>query len=148
MIYIVTILILFIFWYLNKKSINKFFYQEEKTIRKKLDLCLKVCEDFGWTPVDSVRLRIAFEYFISKPNEFNGTSIINDNWVIRGLEPESVIHDYDWIMATSLRQLLTSNLDYAKRLRKRNSNWFWVWGFIFVGLNIVSLFKSIKYIKL
>jgi hypothetical protein len=146
MIYIVTAIVLFIFWYLNKKSENKFFYQEEKVIRQKLNLCLEVCKDFEWSPVDEIKLRIAFEHFILKPNEFNGTSVINDNWVIKGLEPESVIHDYDWIMANSLKQLLISNLDYVQRLRKRNVNWFWCWGFIFVSLNIVGIFKSIKYI--
>lgn len=146
MIYIISVVTIFIFWYLNLKSSNKFFYQEEKIIRNKLDLCLKVCNDFGWSPVDNIKLRIAFEYFISNPNHFNGTSVINDNWVIKGLEPESVIHDYDFIMSTNLIQLLKANLDYVQRLRKRNVNWFWCWGFIFVSLNIVSIFKSIKYI--
>lgn len=147
MIYIIPIITLFIFWYLNLKSDNKFFYQEEKKIRQKLDLCLKVCEDFEWSVVDCLRLRISFEYFILNPNEFNGTSVINDNWVIKGLEPESVQHDYDWIHASSLKQLLESNLRYVKLLRKRNVNWFWCWCFIFISLNIVSFFKSLKFIN-
>ncbi len=146
MIYLVTAITLFIFWYLNKKSKNNFFYQDEKVIRQKLNLCLEVCNDFEWSPVDKIKLRISFEHFILNPNEFNGTSVINDNWVIKGLEPESVIHDYDWITSKSLKQLLISNLEYVKRLRKRNVNWFWCWVFIFVSLNIVGIFKSIKYI--
>lgn len=146
MIYIVTTLVLFVFWYLNKKSNNRFFNQKEQIIRNKLELCEKVLINFEWSKKDVVRFKVACEYFISNPSQYNGTSVINDNWVIKNLEPESVIHDYDWIMATSLRQLLISNLEYARRLRKRNVNWFWCWGFIFVGLNIVSLFKSLKYI--
>lgn len=147
MIYLVVIF-LFAIWYLNKKSKNDFFFQDEKVVREKLDLTLSILDGFGWSSVDNIMLRISFEYFIIKPKEYNGTSIINDNWVIKGLEPESVIHDYQWIMASSFIHLHKSNLDYVKRLRKRNVNFIWCWGFIFVGLTLVSIFKSIKYIKI
>jgi hypothetical protein len=68
--------------------------------------------------------------------------------MIKGLEPMSVEHDFDWIFAKSFRDLHRSNINYCKKLRDTNGNWFWVWGFIFCGLEIVSIFKSIKYIKL
>jgi hypothetical protein len=68
--------------------------------------------------------------------------------MIKGLEPMSVEHDYEWIMANSFKDLHDSSLKYCKKLRDTNSNWFYVWGWIFCGLTIVSIFKSIKYIKL
>lgn len=144
---IIIISMLLLFWILNKKSKNDFFFQSETIIRNKLKFILDIWEDFGFDNYDEVRLRIAFEYFIANPKEYNGTSIINDFWLIKGLEPESVIHDYDYIMATSLKDLHKANIEYCKRLRKRNSQFFWVWGFIFCSLTIVSIFKSIKYLK-
>lgn len=143
---IIIIGMLLLFWILNKKSKNDFFFQSESEIRNKLKFILDIWEDFGFDNYDEVRLRIAFEYFIKHPKEYNGSSIINDFWLIKGLEPESVIHDYDWIMATSLKSLHKSNIEYCKRLRKRNAQWLWVWVFIFIGLSIVSIFKSIKYL--
>lgn len=148
MIYIYIIIFLAAIWILNKKSKNDFFFQEETVIRDKIELVIIIWKDFGFNSYDEIKLRIASEYFIKKPKEYNGTSIINDRCVIKSLEPESVIHDYEDIMAKSLKDLLKSNKEYCQRLRKRNANWFWVWGFIFCGLTIVSLFKSIKFIKL
>jgi len=124
------------------------FLGNEKMIRDKLDLVLKIWFDFGFEAYDEIRLRVASEYFIKNPKEYNGTSIINDMWIIKGLEPESVIHDYEDITAKSLKELLRSNKEYCKRLRKRNAQFLWVWGFIYCGLTIVSIFKSIKFIKL
>lgn len=135
-------------WYLNKKSKNDFFFQDETVIREKLEFVIKIWQDFGFDPYDEFKLRIACDYFIKNPKQYNGTSIINDRWIIRGLEPESVIHDYEDIMAKSLKDLLKSNKKYCQRLRKRNTNWLWVWGFIYSGLTIVSVFKSIKFIKI
>lgn len=144
----IILLILFCFWYLNKTSKNNYFFKNEEEIRNDFELIKVLFKNFGYTLVDEIQYSIAMEYFILKPKEYNGTSVINDNWLIKGLEPESVIHDYDWITAKSLNDLLHSNSRYCKRLRKRNTNWIWVWCFIFIGLNIVSLFKSIKYIFL
>lgn len=145
--YIIIAIVLFLVWYLNKKSTNNFFFQSEIEIRNKLKFIIDIWEDFGATKYDISSLRIAFEYFIKKPKEYNGSSIINDFWIIKGLEPESVIHDYDWIMARNLHDLAISNIEYCQRLRKRNAQWFWVWGFIFCGLTIVAVFKSIKFIN-
>jgi hypothetical protein len=143
----IFISMLLLFWILNKKSKNDFFFQSETIIRNKLKFILDIWEDFGFDIYDETKLRIAFEYFIANPKAFNGTSIINDFWLIKGLEPESVIHDYDYIMATSFKDLHKANIEYCSRLRKRNSQFLWVWGFIFCGLTIVSIFKSIKYLK-
>ena len=134
---------LFMVWYLNKKSKNDFFFQSEIIVRNKLKFILDILNDFEFSKYDEVRLRIAFEYFIKNPKEYNGTSVIADFWLIKGLEPESVIHDYDYIMATNLKDLHKANIEYCQRLRKRNAQWLWVWLFIFSGLSIVSIFKSI-----
>jgi len=146
--YFIILVFLLVIYILNKRSKNDFFYQDEDIIRKKLDIILSLWQDFGFTVYDEIKLRLAFEYFIKNPNEYNGTSIINDMWLIRGLEPESVIHDYEDIIATSSKHLLKSNKTYCQRLRKRNAQFFWVWGFIYCGLTIVTLFKSIKFIKI
>lgn len=148
MIYIYVIIFLGAIWFLNKRSKNNFFFQNENVILEKLEFIIKIWQDFGFDSYDEMKVRIAFEYFIKKPHEYNGTSIINDRWLIKGLEPESVIHDYEDIMAECLKDHLKSNKNYCKRLRKRNTQWLWVWGFIYCGLTIVSLFKSIKFIKL
>ena len=145
---IIIAIFLFVIWFLNKRSRNDFFYQSEIIIRNKLKFISDIWIDFEYSKYDEVRLRIAFEYFIVNPSEYNGTSIIADNWLIKGLEPESVIHDYDYIIATSLKDLLLANKEYCQRLRKRNTQWLWVWVFIYSGLTIVSIFKSFKYIKL
>jgi hypothetical protein len=147
MIYICILVFLLSIYILNKRSKNNFFFQDEDVIRKKLDIILSLWTDFRFDNYDEIKLRLAFEYFIEHPSEYNGTSIINDMWLIKGLEPESVIHDYEDIMASNIKHLLKSNKAYCKRLRKRNAQFFWVWGFIFCGLTIVTLFKSIKFIK-
>lgn len=147
MIYIFIIIFLVSIFVLNKYSKNYFFYQDESVIREKIDFVILIWKDFGFESYDEMKLRTASNYFIKNPKEYNGTSVVNDFWLIRGLEPESVIHDYDYITAKSLKDLLKSNKEYCKRLRKRNAQWLYVWGFIYCGLNTVSLFKSIKYIK-
>lgn len=147
MIYIFIIIFLVSIWILNKNSKNYFFYQDESVIREKIEFVILIWKDFGFESYDEMKLRIASNYFIKNPKEYNGTSVVNDFWLIKGLEPESVIHDYDYITAKSLKDLLKSNKQYCKRLRKRNAQWLYVWGFIYCGLNTVSLFKSIKYIK-
>jgi uncharacterized protein (DUF433 family) len=147
MIYIFIIIFLVSIWILNKTSKNYFFYQEESVIREKIEFVILIWKDFGFESYDEMKLRIASNYFIKNPKEYNGTSVVNDFWLIKGLEPESVIHDYDYITAKSLKDLLKYNKEYCKRLRKRNAQWLYVWGFIYCGLNTVSLFKSIKYIK-
>ena len=146
--YIIIAILLFVIWFLNKNSRNDFFFQSEIIIRNKLKLILDVWNDLGYSEYDKARLKIAFEYFIVNPKEYNGTSIIADQWLIKGLEPDSVIHDYDFIMATCLKDLLKANKEYCQRLRKRNTQWLWVWCFICSGLSIVSVFKSIKYITI
>jgi hypothetical protein len=142
MIYLISIsiVILFVFWYLNKTSKNNYFYNPKE---EDFQLILKLYDNFGW---DKSRFKMAWIHFTCLPKEYNGTSVINDRFMIKGLEPMSVEHDFDWIFAKSFKELHNSNIKYCKKLRDVNSNWFWVWGFIFCGLEIVSVFKSIKYI--
>lgn len=140
---IIITLVLFFFWYLNKTSKNDYFFNSKQKLIDDLELIEMLYKNFD---IDFKTYHKAWIYFKLNPNEYNGTSIINDRWFIKGLEPLSVEHDYNWIFAKSLKELIISNLDYCHKLRKVNSNWFWVWGFVFCGLNIVSIFKSIKYI--
>lgn len=141
------IALLLLFWILNKKSKNDFFFQSESEILNKLRFIIELWTDFGASKYDLVKLRLAFSYFMKRPKDYNGSSVINDFWLIKGLEPESVIHDYDFIMATSFKNLHRANKEYCQRLRKRNAQWLWVWGFIFCSLTIVSIFKSITFIN-
>jgi len=145
MMYLLIIPFLVVVWFLNKKSTNNYFKYTPKNI---------MCRDFvliksiyGSFGIDFNSFENAWRYFTEKPNEYNGTSVINDRWLIKGLEPLSVEHDYDWIIAKSLNELHKSNLKYCNNLRKINTNWIWVWGFIYLGLTFVSIFKSIKFIK-
>ena len=140
MIYTIIIICLAVLWYLNKTSKN-YYFQNPKL--EDYNLILELYENFG---IDNYLFIKAWDYFCLYPEDYNGTSVINDRWFIKNLEPLSVTHDYNWITAESLRELLESNLQYCNDLRKVNTNWLWVWGFVFIGLNLVSLFKSIKYI--
>ena len=144
MISILIITVLFIFWLLNKKSTNNYFiFTKGQKLKDDFELLIKIYSNFEIKFSDFEK---AWWYFREYPEEYNGSSIINDRFLIKGLEPFSVEHDYAWIMAKSFSNLHVSNLEYCKKLRKVNSNWFWVWGFIFCGLTLVSIFKSIKYI--
>lgn len=141
---IIITLVLFFFWYLNKTSKNDYFKEKQgQELWDDFYLIEKLYKNFD---IDFKTFTKAHSYFRQYPNEYNGTSIINDRWFIKGLEPLSVEHDYNWIMAKSFKELIISNLDYCHKLRKVNANWVWVWGFVFCGLTIVSIFKSIKYI--
>jgi len=66
MIYICVIIFLACIWVLNKKSKNDFFFQDEVIIREKLELIIKIWQDFGFDSYDEMKLRIAFEYFIKR----------------------------------------------------------------------------------
>ena len=140
---VIIILILGIVWYLNKTSKNDYFFQSNEKLIEDLILLDKIYRNFE---IEVETFAKAHTYFRQNPNKYNGTSVINDRWLIKGLEPLSVEHDYNWIVAKSFKELIISNLDYCHKLRKVNANWIWVWCFIFCGLNIVSIFKSIKYI--
>ena len=137
---ITIVLFLAVVWWLNKTSTNDYF---ENPSKSDFDLIILLYSNFE---IDIKTFQIAWLYFCLNPKEYNGTSVINDRWLIKGLEPFSVVHDYAWIQAKSFKNLYDSNFIYCQSLRKVNSNWLWVWGFIFVGLNLVSLFKSVKYI--
>ena len=142
MITILIILgVLVFFWYLNYTSKNDYFLNPKKGDYK---LIREIYANFGWS-IETFHQ--AWVYFHEHPNEYNGSSVVNDRFMIKGLEPMSVEHDYEWIIAKSLKDLHISNINYCKKLRDTNSNWFYVYAFIFCGLTIVSVFKSIKYIK-
>ena len=141
MAYSIVVIFLFIVWYLNKNSKNDYFYNPKI---EEYELIMKLYKNFNIDPMDFYD---AWMYFCLYPKDYNGTSVINDRWFIKGLEPMSVTHDYHWIIAKSFKDLHKSNLKYCKDLRKVNANFIWSWGFVFLGLTIVSIFKSIKYIK-
>ena len=145
---IIILAFLLLVWYLNKKSSNNHFSKSKKDLESDLKLCLKLLYNFEF-PKDYIdKFDEAYYYFILNPKEYNGTSVINDRYTIKGLEIQSVVHDYDWIFAKSLKDLHISNIRYANALRTMNTNWINTWCFIFAGLSIVSIFKSIKYLKL
>lgn len=138
---IIILGVLLVFWYLNKISKNDYFFNPKQ---EDYDLIKSLYKNFGW---DFSNFDRAWKYFSLYPKQYNGTSVINDRFMVKGLEPMSVEHDRDWILAKSFRELYTSNIRYCKKLRDTNVNWLWVWGFIFGGLTIVAIFKSVKYIK-
>jgi hypothetical protein len=143
-ILIIIALFLGIIFYLNKKSKNEHFFKSEKELKSDLYLCIEILKNFNFKSDYIIRFRNAYAYFIANPEEYNGTSVINDRETIKGLEVQSVVHDYDWIFAKSLKELHISNIRYAKALRQVNVNFVWAWG-LFLGLEIVAIFKSIKY---
>jgi hypothetical protein len=133
------IIILFCFWYLNKNSKNDYFKNAKI---EDYDLIMLLFKNFDIKDDNFVK---AWNYFKYNPKQYNGTSVINDRWLIKGLEPMSVTHDYEYIVAKSFRDLHKANKKYCVNLRKINTNWIWCWCFIFCGLTILSIFKSIKY---
>ncbi len=142
---IIVSIFLAVIFYLNKKSSNKHFFKSEIELERDFNLCIKILTNFNFS-IDYIHRFIeAYNYFTLSPKEYNGTSIINDRYTISGLEVQSLIHDYDWIKAKSLKELHCSNIRYANALRIVNVNWIWVWS-LFLGLEIVSIFKSIKYL--
>jgi hypothetical protein len=145
---IIILAFLILLWYLNKKSSNNHFSKSNIDLESDLKLCLKILYNFDFPNNYIDKFDEAYDYFTLNPKEYNGTSIINDRFTIKGLEIQSVVHDYDWIFAKSLKDLHMSNVRYANALRKFNTNWISTWCFLFVGLSIVSIFKSLKYLKL
>jgi hypothetical protein len=143
---IIILAFLLLVWYLNKKSTNNHFSKSNKDLESDYKLCLKLLYNFEFPKNYIDKFEEAYDYFILNPKEYNGTSIINDRFTIKGLEIQSVVHDYEWIFAKSLKDLHQSNIRYANALRQVNVNWISTWCFIFVGLSIVSIFKSIKYL--
>lgn len=144
-IIIILLIFLVVIFYLNKKSYNDHFLKSKKELENDLDLCIKILTNFNFNTNYIDKFIEAYNYFTLSPKEYNGTSIINDRYTISGLEVQSLIHDYDWIKAKSFKQLHCSNIFYANSLRKVNVNWIWAWT-LFLGLEIVSIFKSIKYL--
>ena len=143
---ILITIILAIIYYLNKKSSNNHFLKPLKETQKDLDLILKVMESFQFSKDYTERFIIAYSFFQERPEQYNGTSVINDRYTIGGLEVQSVVHGCDWIVARSFKDLHISNVRYANAIRQMNTNFITAWFFIFVGLEIVALFKSLKYI--
>jgi hypothetical protein len=143
---IIILAFLLLVWYLNKKSTNNHFSKSLFDLESDYKLCLKLLNNFEFPNNYIDKFEEAYDYFIFNPKEYNGTSVINDRFTIKGLEIQSVVHDYEWIFAKSLKDLHQSNIRYANALRKMNTNWISTWCFIFLGLSIVSIFKSIKYL--
>lgn len=137
---------LLLIWWLNKNSKSDFFHQKKEVLQKKLETIVFLYIDFGFTNEEIEKLKEAYNYFIDNPFEYNGTSVINDRYMIQGFEPQSVVHDFDYIFAKNFIDLVKSNYNYSNSLRKVNANWLWVWGVIFIGLNVVSIFKGISLI--
>ena len=117
MIYLISFLLLV--FILNKKSKNNYF---ENPKDKDYSLIVSLYNNFGIVDDNFYQ---AWLYFTMYPKEFNGTSVINDRWLIKGLEPMSVTHDFEWIIAKSFKDLHKANKKYCVNLRKINANWIW-----------------------
>ncbi len=133
-----TILLLLAFlitiYILYRKSDNKFFYQN--ILATKYVLYVSIVYDFNFNKPE--RYLEAWKYFDKNKHKYDGTTIAQDRWLMKGLEPQSLRHDYEWIMAECLKDYFQSNYEYVVDLRKANTNWLYAWG-LYVGLQIVSI---------
>ena len=144
---LIIITILLTLWILKEKSINNFFYQSPEVLAKKFELFEKIVQDFNFT--NPRGYSEAYCYFMELPHKYDGSTIVQDRWLMSGLEPQSMKHDYDWIHAKTLTDYFKSNQTYATDLRKSNTNWFTAYGYL-IGLHIISPFHYVitKKIKL
>jgi hypothetical protein len=133
-----TLIIAAILFVLKLTSTNKFFHQDKDVLYKKWSMLEMLLIDFDIKDIKGYQE--AYLYFIENKNEYDGSTIVQDRWVIRGLEGPSMKHDYDFIVATCLWDYFTSNWRYCVDLRKLNVNWIYVWFFIFTFLTIISPF--------
>ena len=133
-----TIIIIAIIFILKKKSTNDFFHQKKEVLYKKWSMVEMILIDFDIKDIKGYQ--DAYLYFIDNPKEYDGSTIVQDRWMIRNLEAPSMKHDYDFIVAKSLKDYFIANKKYCVDLRKLNLNWVYVWVFIFTFLSIISPF--------
>ena len=131
-----TLIIITIFFVLKKKSKNKFFHQKKEVLYKKWSMLEMLLIDFDVKDIKGYQE--AYLYFIDNKNHYDGSTIVQDRWMIRGLEGPSMKHDYEFIIAKSLKDYFISNKKYCVDLRKLNVNWVYVWVFIYTFLTIIS----------
>lgn len=138
------IILLILFW-LKIRSKNSYFYQPR--VKDNWSLLNEILMNFQFNAYEREEYRIAYFYFIKNPSKYDGSTIVQDRWLLRGLEPMSMLHDYQWIHAQTLTDYFQSNITYAKHLRKTNMNWFIAWGYC-LGLQIISPFHFVLTKKL
>lgn len=85
----------------------------------------------------------AFDYFILNPDSYDGATIVNDFWIIPGLDIWAMLHDYLYIkfnVAVNIKAKYYADLFYCQQMRNFKVSWGAVWLVRFSGLTLSGLF--------
>lgn len=147
MIATIIILLVFVFW-LYKKSRSDYFLQEKKVLKKKYEkLILPLLIDFGFKTDNFTR---AYFYFIDNPKDFDGATIVADNWQVNHLDLCAMVHDYSYIvLAKGIKDRLKFDWEYSQNMRKFKVNWFTAYSrwFLLLLLNVSGIYSLSKFMK-
>lgn len=85
----------------------------------------------------------AFDFFVKNPKKYDGATIVNDYFIIPGLDIWAMIHDYMYIkfnVAVNIKAKYYADLFYCQQMRYFKISWGSVWLVRFLGLTLSGLY--------
>lgn len=124
-------------------SQNKYFHQDFDVLlenRKHLEYVLK---NVWLKSQTSIKAYLeAYDFFMLNPSDYDGATVVNDFYLIKGLDVWAMLHDYIYIkfnVAVSLCYKYLADKFYSLEMRKFHISWGSVWLVRFFGLTLSTI---------
>lgn len=143
--FLLTISILIFLYLKMKTSRSSFFFKDKNILDLKRQLMMQVLIDKGYSNKERIIFNMAFKFFIENPSRFDGATIVGDHYLIEGLSPTAMKHDYKCIMISRkslkfyVKRRIECDTEYRNDLIKVKRK-YWInkatayimWGFLII----------------
>lgn len=148
--FVIILALIFYVIYLLKNSKSDFFNKSKTELNIIwLELIQPLLINYGFTRLDKIRFREAYNYFIENPSEFDGATIVKDITQIKGLDISAMAHDHAYITAKSIKDRLIADWIYSQDYRKFEVPWTIAYSrmALLVFINITGIYYLGKILK-
>lgn len=109
---IISLLIIYFFLVTSKSD---FFYQSREVLAEKRHHLISVLYDFRITDEEIDKYLEAYNFFCENPSLYDGATIVKDLDTIKDLDANAMLHDFEYLFNSNLKEKLISDLNYSKR---------------------------------
>lgn len=124
-------------------SVDNYFQKDYESLLKERNKLKYVLSEIWNLDDNTITIYLsAFDYFILNPSEYDGATIVNDFWIIPGLDIWAMLHDYLYIkynVAVNLKAKYLADKLYCQQMRNFKISWGAVWLIRFTGLTLSSI---------
>lgn len=101
-----------------KTSKSTFFLQSKKELENKKQLMGLVLDDYKFSDNQIYDFFKAYNYFTEYPKEFDGATIVRDFNTIKNLDAPAMLHDYQYILSSGIKERMIADKEYLKNMIK------------------------------